>query len=231
MQNIKNSLITATSIVIASFILAFGLSKIITPERSVTVRGLSEKEVDADLAIWNLKFSIGENDLSLLQKEILNKTKTVTEYLNKCGLSTEDYIINPASIVDNSLNLYMDQTKIRYTFIATQSLLIRSSKIQQVKNAYAKSFDLVSKGITINREYDANVIYEFTKLNEVKPLMIAEATKNARLAAEQFARDSNSNVGKIKKATQGLFSIENAAPGFEEKKNVRVVTTVEYLLK
>ena len=90
---------------------------------------------------------------------------------------------------------------------------------------------LVSSGIAVLQEYDGKVNYEFTKLNQIKPQMIAEATENARTAAEQFARDSNSKVGKIKKATQGLFTIEDAAPGLEEKKNVRVVTTVEYLLK
>ena len=125
----------------------------------------------------------------------------------------------------------MDQSKLRYTFIARQTILIRSSKIESVKSAYADSLNLVSSGIAVLQEYDGKVNYEFTKLNQIKPQMIAEATENARTAAEQFARDSNSKVGKIKKATQGLFTIEDAAPGLEEKKNVRVVTTVEYLLK
>ena len=83
----------------------------------------------------------------------------------------------------------------------------------------------------MNQDYDSKVSYEFTKLNDIKPEMIAEATKNARTAAEQFARDSNSKVGKIKKASQGLFTIQDAAAGLEDKKNVRVVNTVEYLLK
>ena len=110
------------------------------------------------------------------------------KYLIKHGLEESDFTVKPAAITDNSLNSYMDQTKITYKFVARQ-------------------------------------------LNDIKPEMIAEATKNARTAAEQFAHDSNSKVGKIKKATQGLFTIEDAAVELEDKKSVRVVNTVEYLLK
>lgn len=231
MENSKNGVLIGIAIIVSSIILAVGLANIITPERSVSVRGLAEKEVDADLAVWTLSFSVGGNNLPSLQKDIISKTETVKTYLKEHGLDESDFNVQPAAITDNSLNAYMDLNKIRYTYIAKQSVLVRSSKVASVKSAYADSFNLVSSGIAVSRDYDGNVSYEFTKLNDIKPEMIAEATKNARLAAEQFARDSNSNVGKIKQATQGLFTIEDAAPGLEEKKNVRVVTTVQYLLK
>ncbi len=231
MENSKNGILLAFAVVVSSIILAFGLSNIITPERSVSVRGLAEKEVDADLAVWNLTFSTGDNNLASLQKSIISKTEVVKSYLKEHGLDENDFTVQPASITDNSLNSYMDQDKVRYTYIGKETVLVRSSKVAAVKSAYADSLNLVSSGITVSRDYDGNISYEFTKLNDIKPEMIAEATKNARLAAEQFARDSNSNVGKIKQATQGLFTIEDAAPGLEEKKNVRVVTTVQYLLK
>lgn len=231
MENSKNGILLAFAVVVSSIILAFGLSNIITPERSVSVRGLAEKEVDADLAVWNLTFSSGDNNLASLQKSIISKTEVVKSYLKEHGLDENDFTVQPASITDNSLNSYMDQDKVRYTYIGKETVLVRSSKVAAVKSAYADSLNLVSSGITVSRDYDGNISYEFTKLNDIKPEMIAEATKNARLAAEQFARDSNSNVGKIKQATQGLFTIEDAAPGLEEKKNVRVVTTVQYLLK
>ncbi len=231
MENSKSSIFISVAVIIASVILTIGLCNIITPERSVSVRGLAEQEVDADLAVWNLSFSLGDNDLSSLKSNIISKNQIVKNYLKDYGLEESDFTVQPASITDNSLNSYMDQTRIRYTYIANQTILVRSSKIEAVKNAYANSLNLLSSGITVNRDYSGNISYDFTKLNEIKPQMIAEATKNARLAAEQFARDSNSKVGKIKKATQGLFSIEDAAPGLEERKNIRVVTTVEYLLK
>ena len=215
----------------AAVILAVGLANIITPERSVSVRGLAEREVDADLAVWNMSFSMGENSLEAMQKSILEKTEVIKKYLIKHGLEESDFTVKPAAITDNSLNSYMDQTKITYKFVAQQTILVRSGKIEAVKSAYADSLELVSAGIAVSQDYDSKVSYEFTKLNDIKPEMIAEATKNARTAAEQFAHDSNSKVGKIKKATQGLFTIEDAAVGLEDKKNVRVVNTVEYLLK
>ena len=174
---------------------------------------------------------MGENSLESMQKSILEKTEVIKKYLIKHGLEESDFTVKPAAITDNSLNSYMDQTKITYKFVARQTILVRSGKIEAVKSAYVDSLELVSAGIAVNQDYDSKVSYEFTKLNDIKPEMIAEATKNARTAAEQFAHDSNSKVGKIKKATQGLFTIEDAAVGLEDKKSVRVVNTVEYLLK
>lgn len=226
-----DSLKIGISIVMAAVILAVGLANIITPERSVSVRGLAEREVDADLAVWNMSFSMGENSLESMQKSIVEKTEVIKKYLIKHGLEESDFTVKPAAITDNSLNSYMDQTKITYKFVAQQTILVRSGKIEAVKSAYADSLELVSAGIAVSQDYDSKVSYEFTKLNDIKPEMIAEATKNARTAAEQFAHDSNSKVGKIKKATQGLFTIEDAAVGLEDKKSVRVVNTVEYLLK
>lgn len=226
-----DSLKIGISIVMAAVILAVGLANIITPERSVSVRGLAEREVDADLAVWNMSFSMGENSLESMQKSILEKTEVIKKYLIKHGLEENDFTVKPAAITDNSLNSYMDQTKITYKFVAQQTILVRSGKIEAVKSAYADSLELVSAGIAVSQDYDSKVSYEFTKLNDIKPEMIAEATKNSRTAAEQFAHDSNSKVGKIKKATQGLFTIEDAAVGLEDKKSVRVVNTVEYLLK
>ena len=125
----------------------------------------------------------------------------------------------------------MDKDKILYTYLAQTVVLVRSSKVAEVKKAQDDSLDLMSSGIAVSKDYNSKISFEFTKLNEIKPQMIAEATKNARTAAEQFAHDSGSKVGKIKTATQGFFSIENAAEDLQEKKTIRVVTTVEYLLK
>ena len=226
-----DSLKIGISIVMAAVILAVGLANINTPERSVSVRGLAEREVDADLAVWNMSFSMGANSLESTQKSILERTEVIKRDLIKHGLEESDFTVKPAAITDNSLNSYMDQTKITYKFVAQQTILVRSGKIEAVKSANADSLELVSAGIAVSQDYDSKVSYEFTKLNDIKPEMIAEATKNARTAAEQFAHDSNSKVGKIKKATQGLFTIEDAAVGLEDKKSVRVVNTVEYLLK
>lgn len=219
------------TIVTASVILSFGMSKIFKQERTVTVRGLAEREVEADLAIWPLSFSVGNDDLKILQQDILQKTNHVIEFLKEYNLEQSDYTIQAPSIKDNSVNVYIDQARIPFKYIAQETILIRSSKIKEVKEAQKNSLKLADKGIAISQEYDTKMTFEFTALNDIKPEMIKEATNNARAAAEQFAKDSSSKVGKIKKATQGLFSIEDVAVGLEEKKKVRVVTTVEYLLR
>lgn len=125
----------------------------------------------------------------------------------------------------------MDSDRQRYNFIASVTLLVRSPNISAVKRANESCLELAGDGIAVSQTYDSRVTYDFTGLNGIKPEMIAEATGNARAAAEQFARDSGSVVGKIKTAAQGVFTIENAAQGLEERKSIRVVTTVTYLLE
>ena len=228
---ILNKFSTALAVIIAAAILSCGMGKIGRNDRSVTVRGLSEREVAADLVVWPLSFTVGNNDLKTLQSDIIEKTDITVNFLNEYGLSDEDFTIQAPKITDNSVNPYIDKDRISYKYIGKVTVMVRSGKIEAVKNANKDSLKLAGDGITINQDYDGMMNFEFTGLNSIKPEMIAEATKNARLAAEQFARDSGSKVGKIKNATQGLFSIDNAAAGLEERKKVRVVTTVEYLLK
>ena len=151
-------------------------------------------------------------------------------YLQEKGLSEADYTIKSADITDNSVNPWLTE-KGRYTYLAKQVILVRSSNVEAVMAAQASSLDLAGKGIAVSQDYDSMISFEFTKLNDIKPEMIAEATQNAREVAEQFARDSHSKVGKISQATQGYFTIENAAQGLEQVKHVRVVTSIVYLLK
>ena len=232
MKDLKTIILSVSVSVIASaVILSVGLSNIARADKTVSVRGLAEREVDADLAVWPLTFSLGSNDLTELQKDILAKTEIVKSYLAEYELSSEDFTVQSPSITDNSMNPYMDKNQVRYTYIAETIVLVRSSKVEQVKKSQSDSLKLMSDGIAVSKDYKSKISFEFTKLNDIKPQMIAEATKNARTAAEQFARDSESKVGKIKRASQGLFSIEDAAADLSERKIIRVVTTVEYLLK
>ena len=231
MQNQTNPWFYALAFIIAAFIISSGFSDINPKERSVSVKGLAQREVSADLAIWPLSFGLGDNSLENLQKSIKEKSDALSKYLQDKGLHKDDFSILAPSITDNSLDPYMDQTKVQYTYLAKVNFLVRTDKIKEIKKAYEDLLELASKGIAIKQDYENKIVYEFTKLNEIKPEMIAEATKNARKAAEQFADDSNSDLGEIKRATQGLFSIQDAAIGLEDKKSIRVVTQVEYLLK
>lgn len=227
----KANITLCVAIVLAAGIMASGMTKIVKQDRSVTVRGLAEREVDADLAVWPITFTVGSNSLQTIQSEIVKKSSIVAKFLESHGLTSEDYTIQAPKITDNTVNPYLDHEKMMFNYLAQETILVRTAKVSVVKEAQADSLKLTGEGVAIQQDYGSNVSYEFTGLNSIKPEMIAEATENARLAAEQFAHDSKSKVGKIKKATQGLFSIDDAAVGLEEKKNIRVVTTVEYSLK
>lgn len=231
MQNKNNFYFLGICLVIASIVISLGFSSINPKEASVSVRGLAQREVNADLAVWQLSFGLGDNNLENLQKSIKEKSEIVSLYLKDKGLDERDFSVLSPSITNNLLDPYINQEKMQYIYIAKLNFLIRTDKISAVKKANEGLLELVDKGIAIKQDYENKINYEFTKLNDIKPEMIALATKNARKAAEQFARDSNSNLGKIKHATQGLFSIENAATGLEERKIVRVVTQIQYLLK
>lgn len=231
MQNKNNFWFFGLCLIIASIIISLGFSSINPKQASVSVRGLAQREVNADLAVWQLSFGLGDNNLKNLQNSIKEKSEILSSYLKNKGLSEADFSVLSPSITNNLLDPYINQEKMQYTFIAKVNFLVRTDKIQAVKSANEGLLELVDKGIAIKQDYENKINYEFTKLNDIKPEMIMLATQNARKAALQFANDSNSNLGKIKRATQGLFSIENAAVGLEERKIVRVVTQIEYLLK
>ena len=226
----KKTIIISTAVVLSSLILSLGMGKIMHTERTVSVRGLSEKEVDADLAVWKLSFSVGNNDMKELQNQILQKTDLAKIFLENHQLTQADYTVLSPEITDATVNMYSDPTHRSFDYVGKQTILIRSGNVQGVKSAAQDTIELLGQGVSVSSDWDGKVQYYFNGLNEIKPEMIAEATENARKAAEQFAHDSNSKVGKIQNATQGLFSIEDAAPGLEYKKNVRVVTTVIYSL-
>lgn len=218
------------ALVLSSLILSAGMKTIMHENRTVSVRGLSEKEVDADLAVWNLAFSAGGNNLIELSSVIVENTKTVTDFLHSHNLTDEDFSILAPEITDTTVNIYASRER-SYDYIAKQTVLIRTGKIRQAKDASDDTLTLMKKGISVSSEYENKVKYYFNGLNEIKPAMIEEATKNARESAEKFATDSKSRLGKIMNASQGLFSIDDLAPGLEEKKKVRVVTSVVYSLK
>ena len=220
----------AIGIVLSGLSIAFGIKTLKADQRTVSVRGLSELEVEADLAVWPVTFTISGNDLSVLRKDIVKKTNVITTFLKQHGLKDADFTIKEPAITDTTTDPYMDQTRKRDKYFAKVVVFVRSSNIKAVNAALSVSIDLMDSGIALSHDYDSRVEYLFTKLNDIKPQMIAEATQNAHKAAEQFAHDSGSKVGKIKRASQGLFSIDDAAPGLPERKSIRVVTTVEYIL-
>ena len=203
-------------------------------DRTVTAKGLCEKEVKADKVTWPLKFKELGNDPAELYDRIESNTQTVVSFLKANGLSEDEISIAPPAMVDQQANMSYSSEQVRYRYKANCVVTVVSKNVDLVRKIVSNQAKLMRQGVTIvSNEYDetSNVTYEFTGLNDIKPEMIAEATKNARKTAEQFASDSNSELGKIKTADQGQFSINDRDQNTPWLKNIRVVTTVVYYLK
>ncbi len=204
--------------------------------RAVTVKGLAEKEVKADLAVWDIKFQSTGANLVDVQKTLSHNLTLITEYLTTQGFTPDEIMVGRINTNDLMANPYRDNTA-GPRYILSQTVTVRSSNVDTVEQSLRGIGTLVSQGVLFdNQEYGSPVAYLFTGLNDVKPAMLQEATQNARTAAEEFAKSSNARVGKIKRANQGVFSIlpREQTPGASESqqinKTVRVVSTVEYYL-
>jgi hypothetical protein len=219
--------------IVASANVSNAVFKLRAAQRYVTVKGLAEREVDADLVVWPLTFEVTSNDLGELQKGVDAKRLAVRQFLREAGFGEDDLSQSAPRIRDTQSEvMYGQQTPPRFRYVAQATLLLRTSNVPLVKQTVERAGDLIGKGVVlVGENYGRSTEYLFTALNEIKPAMIQEATRNAREAAEQFAKDSGSQVGKIKTATQGLFTISDRDMNSPDKKKIRVVTTVEYYLK
>ena len=168
-------IILSAALIICSILIALGLGKVMHQSRSVTVRGLAEKEVPADMAVWRLTFSVGGNELPSLQKDIIEQTKAVTGFLKEHGLDESDFSVRAPEITDTSMELYIDSSRRDFVYIARQTVLVRSGKVANVKKAADDTLELLGKGISVRSDYDSKVNYEFNGLNQIKPEMIASA--------------------------------------------------------
>ncbi|MBO7098512.1 MAG: SIMPL domain-containing protein [Bacteroidaceae bacterium] len=231
---IGEALILAVGLFLAGGAIKSGIVKFKEMDRTVTAKGLCEKEVKADKVTWPLKFKELGNDPAELYDRIESNTQTVVSFLKSNGLSEEEISIAPPAMVDQQANMSYSSEQVRYRYKANCVVTVVSKNVDLVRKIVSNQAKLMRQGVTIvGNEYDetSNVTYEFTGLNDIKPEMIAEATKNARKTAEQFATDSNSELGKIKTADQGQFSINDRDQNTPWLKNIRVVTTVVYYLK
>lgn len=200
-------------------------------DRTVIVKGLSQKQYDADVVLWPIKFTVPAKELDSLNKKIDSYTKEVKNFLIENSINEDEITIQAPNIVDKLANNYAANKNFQYRYNATRTINVYSKNVELIRKAISKLSELSKKGIILKvNDYDTRVEYIFTKLNEIKPSMIEESTKNARASALKFAKDSSSKLGKIKKARQGQFSIYNRDKNTPYIKTVRVVSTVEYYL-
>lgn len=221
----------------AGFFPGYYYFKTYKTNNSVVVKGLAEMDVKADLAIWKIKFTVAGNDMLASQKKIEKQLDDVKKFLLSSGFTEDNITVPSLNVVDKLAERYGSDSVPPYRYILTQKVNVKSTDVNLVEKASSDISKLVSNGILFDgNEYSSPVSYLFTKLNEVKPKMLEEATKNAKESAEQFAKASGSAVGKIRKASQGVFSIMPQDDMNESERNfiakkVRVVSTIEYWLE
>lgn len=200
-------------------------------ERTVTAKGLSEREFPADVVIWPVSFTVAGNDLTRVYEELDSTSLRVRAFLQQAGIAGDEITLSTPVLTDKSAQAWGDAQRAEFRYVATRTVTIYSQQVETVRTAMGGLVELGKEGVAFTGDpYQNPVEYLFTRLNEVKPGMIEEATRNAREVALKFAEDSDSRLGKIRQATQGQFSIEARDTNNPHIKKVRVVSTVEYYL-
>lgn len=228
---IISAAILAVSVVILGLCLKSGIDSFVNRDRQVTVRGLCEKEVEANKVTWPIVTKEMGNDLPTIYDNIQKNNQALLSFLKQNGIEESEISINAPQVTDNMANSY-DASRIVYRYSVTNVMVITSSKISKVRDLMSKQAELLRQGIAVVAgDWNYPTTYEYTDLNSIKPEMIATATANAREAADKFAADSHSHLGKIKTASQGQFSIEDRDQYTPYIKTVRVVTYITYELR
>ncbi|PYP92227.1 MAG: SIMPL domain-containing protein [Gemmatimonadetes bacterium] len=235
------SAILAVGVTLGGLFIGVGFARGRATDRYVEVKGVAERDVTADLALWPLRVVTAGNDLVVAQARIGQNISQVYAFLKRHGIDTSQVEVQGVDVTDAFANAYGGERQAQVRYIITQTIMVRSPKVDVVMAASAKVGELVSAGVVLSSGRmgygPSGPTFLFTKLNELKPSMIREATGNARQAAEQFAADSRSALGGIRQANQGVFLIlpRDQAQGVTQEtqllKTVRVVSTVQYYLK
>ena len=228
------ALVLALGAGLAGGLIGKGFRDARTADRYVSVRGLAEKIVKADVAIWTLQVSSGGNDLGHVQAKIDDDVKAIREFLTTGGLAETEVTPQRLEVQDLLAQPWRSGPVGEARYTVSHTLIARTENVDAVAALAQRTGELVRRGVVLNDL--GGPVYVFTKLNDIKPGMIAEATRNARESAEQFATDSRSHITGIHRAVQGLFQIlpRDESPAVSEQsqreKKIRVVTTMEYLL-
>jgi uncharacterized protein len=239
----------ALGLILGGWILGAQIKATRLSDRYVTVKGLVERPVKSDLAIWPISYKQAGDDLASVYAHTEADKNTVLQFLAQQGIQASEIELGVVRVVDTQANEYGGAQRAPHRYIIEQQISVRTSRVDQVAAAAQKTMQLVQKGIVLssNPGQGQGVAYKFTGLNSIKPDMITEATRNARAAADRFAADSGAKVGGIRQANQGVFAILAADQGSDTSepsqfggaesaadsslmKTVRIVTTVEYYL-
>ena len=233
MQN-KGNFLAGLAIMVGLICVALSIPRAVnvlnSSKRSVSVRGLCEREVPADKVIWPLQYSIAGDDLSAVYATMESNNAALKAFLKAGGIEDSEITTSKPDISDIFTQEYGGNNR-RFRYVVKSTTTVSTSKVDNVLALMNDQSELIRKGITLSSDWDSRPTFSFEGLNEIKPEMIEEATKNARATAQKFADDSGSHLGKILNATQGYFTIDDRDSNTPQIKRVRVVTNVDYSLK
>ena len=231
----KSRIYSALAIMVGLIVIGVMIPKAVNDfrsfERTVDVKGLCEREVKADKVIWPVVYKVMANDIQEIYSQIDRNNALIVAFLQKGGITEEEISVSIPQISDKFANEYGSNDR-TFRYISTNVITVCTEKVDEVLDLMSKQSLLLKKGIVTSGErWENPVEFKYDGLNDIKPEMIEEATRNAREAAEKFAKDSDSSLGKIKTANQGTFTISDRDSNTPHIKKVRVVTSVTYYLK
>lgn len=230
-NRIVSAALLAVSIVILGFCVKWGIDDFANKDRKVSVKGLSEREVDADKVTWPILSKELGNNLPELYNRIAVTQGKIKKFLMSNGVKENEINVNAPVVIDLNADQYNTNQR-AYRYNITSIVTVTSRNVKLVRSIIARQGELLKEGIAIvDGGYENPVKYEFVSFNSMKPKMMEEAIANARKTAEQFAKNSESKLNKIVSADQGQFSIDNRDSNTPYVKKVRVVTTITYSLK
>ncbi|MDE6267961.1 MAG: SIMPL domain-containing protein [Muribaculaceae bacterium] len=229
-NRIVPALLIAVGIVLLGLFIKQGINNLAFNNRAVTVRGLATREVKADKVTWPLVSKTLGNELVSLYDVTSRTNDAIIKWLTDNGIPASEISANAPSVFDRQAQEYGSNDG-RPRFTLTSVIVVSSANVDKVSELIKRQGELLKQGISLSRDYSYSVEYEFTGLNEIKPSMIAEATAQAREAADKFAEDSHSKLGQIKTASQGQFTIEDRDSYTPQIKTVRVVNSITYYLE
>lgn len=230
-SRIYEAVVISIGIIVLGLCIRWGIDDFANKDRKVTVKGLAEREVEADKVTWPVSFKEMGNDLPELYDRIAVKQQQIKSFLQQNGVKPNEIETNAPKVVDMNADQYSVNRQ-PYRYNITSTLTVTSHDVKLVRSIIARQGELLKKGIAIVvGDYDSQVLYEYVSFKDMKPKMMEEAIRNAEVTAKQFAENSRSKLNKIVSADQGQFSIENRDQNTPYIKKVRVVTTVTYSLK
>ena len=239
-RTLLSAAIIALGLTLGGFAVGNGFARARSSDRFVTVKGVAEREVRANLAIWPLRVVGADNDLTAANAKVTKNVAGVRAFLARHGVDTSQVQLAEFTVHDALANEYAPERQPANRYIIRQTMVVRSNQPDKVLAASQQVSELATIGVVVSSgtgESGGGPTFVFSQLNQLKPAMIADATARAREAAEQFARDSRSPLGAIRQANQGVFEIlaRDQAPGISEEgqinKVVRVVSTIDYYLR